>query len=168
VIVPLRDRPTARYRFYDHDGRPIYFGIAVVLARRWAVHRAVSGWWPLVDPDRTRIDWYPDRLSAEIAEIEAIEAERPQHNVLHTERAQRAAPGLSRWATVRAVGLQPARKRMLLAIQEARAQVKAVVDAVASAGTHVVFTRHGRTVAVLVPMDWYRDAAEKVGEPTDL
>lgn len=64
-------------------------------------------------------------------------------------------------------------KRELMGIQELRTHLKTVVEKVAGTstkpgGTHVVFTRHGKTTAVLVPMDWYRDAAEKMGEPTDL
>nr|WP_221374335.1 type II toxin-antitoxin system prevent-host-death family antitoxin [Actinoplanes polyasparticus] len=58
-------------------------------------------------------------------------------------------------------------KRVLKGIQELRRDLKAVVELV-TAGTHVVFTRHGKTVAVLVPMEWYREAAEKMGEPTEL
>jgi prevent-host-death family protein len=58
-------------------------------------------------------------------------------------------------------------KRELMGIQELRLHLKAVVEKVTS-GTHVVFTRHGKTTAALVPMDWYREAAEKMGEPTDL
>ncbi len=69
-------------------------------------------------------------------------------------------------------------KRELFGIQALRLQVKAVVAKVAGGkladgteepgGTHVVFTRHGKPTAALVPMDWYRQAAEKMGEPTDL
>lgn len=57
-------------------------------------------------------------------------------------------------------------KRELMGIQELRLHLKTVVDLVLS-GTHVVFTRHNKRVAVLVPMDWYRKAAESVGEPTE-
>ncbi len=58
-------------------------------------------------------------------------------------------------------------KRVLKGIQELRRDLKTVVDEVTS-GTHVVFTRHGKTTAALVPMEWYRQAAEKMGEPTEL
>lgn len=64
-------------------------------------------------------------------------------------------------------------KRVLLGIQELRLRIKSVVGMVAGSaddpgGKHVVFTRHGKPVAALVPMDWYRQASEKQGEPTDL
>ena len=58
-------------------------------------------------------------------------------------------------------------KRELVGIQELRLHVKERVDAVLK-GTHAVFTRHGKPVAVLVDMDWYRRAAEALNEPTDL
>jgi prevent-host-death family protein len=59
-------------------------------------------------------------------------------------------------------------KRELMGIQELRLRIKAVVDAVVGTGVHTVFTRHGKPVAVLVPMDWYRKAAEKMDDPTEL
>lgn len=64
-------------------------------------------------------------------------------------------------------------KRVLMGIQELRLRIKHVVGLVAGndeepGGQHVVFTRHGKHVAALVPMDWYRTAAEKMGEPTEL
>lgn len=58
-------------------------------------------------------------------------------------------------------------KRELMGIQELRLHIKERVNAVQN-GTHTVFTRHGKPVAVLVDMDWYRRAAEAVGEPTEL
>lgn len=59
-------------------------------------------------------------------------------------------------------------KREILGVQETRDRLRTRVDAVLEEGTHTVVTRHGKPVAVLVPMDWYRRAAEALGEPTDL
>lgn len=64
-------------------------------------------------------------------------------------------------------------KRVLMGIQELRLRIKQVVGMVAGGdddpgGQHVVFTRHGKRIAVLVPMDWYRTATDKMGEPTEL
>ncbi|GAA0495250.1 hypothetical protein Ade02nite_18980 [Paractinoplanes deccanensis] len=63
-------------------------------------------------------------------------------------------------------------KRVMLGIQELRLHLKDVITRVTGTAEkpaeHVVFTRHGKPTAVLVPMDWYRQAAEKMGEPTDL
>lgn len=62
-------------------------------------------------------------------------------------------------------------KRVLMGIQELRLHVKDVVARVTGTdekpGEHVVFTRHNNRVAVLVPIEWYREAAEKMGEPTE-
>jgi len=164
--APLRDRPTARYRFYGSDARSIYIGIAVNLEQRWAFHKAVAEWWPLVDHDRTLVDWYPDRPAAEFAEVEAIAAEHPEYNILHTDKSLRAAPGPSRWAGARAEHL-PARKRVILSVQETRARLRQVIDAVCS-GQQVIMMRHSTPTGVLVPIEWYREAAEKMGEPTEL
>jgi prevent-host-death family protein len=168
VAVPLRDRPTARYRFYGFDGTPIYIGIAVEPEVRWAFHKTVAHWWPLVDQSRTIVDWYPSRPEAETAEVDAIEAERPAYNVLHTERSARSAPRPSRWAEARAAGIHAAagKRRILLSIQEARAQLKNVFDVV-EAGRHVILIRHSAPAAVLLPIDWYREATAMMGEPTE-
>jgi prevent-host-death family protein len=58
-------------------------------------------------------------------------------------------------------------KRELVGIQDLRLKIKTVFDKV-GAGIHVIPTRHGKPVAALVPIEWYRRAAEKMGEPTDL
>ena len=58
-------------------------------------------------------------------------------------------------------------KRETVGIQDLRLKIKATFEKVAS-GLHVVIARHGKPIAVLVPMDWYRQAAEKMGEPTEL
>lgn len=58
-------------------------------------------------------------------------------------------------------------KRVLMGIQELRLHLRERVNALQE-GIHTVFTRHGKPVAVLVDIEWYRRAAEAVGEPTDL
>jgi prevent-host-death family protein len=35
-------------------------------------------------------------------------------------------------------------------------------------GEHTVITRHGKPVGAFVPMDWYRQAREALGDPTEL
>lgn len=169
-VIPLRDRPTARYRFYDMDGAPIYIGVAVDLEQRWRFHRAVAAWWHLVDHNRTMVDWYSNRSTAEAAEVEAITLERPIYNIAHTDRSLRAAPQPSRWSDARAAGITARSRgsRIMLSVQETRAQLKSVVNAVSEAGRKVIVIRHSAPAAVFVPMDWYRQAAEKMGEPTDL
>jgi prevent-host-death family protein len=57
-------------------------------------------------------------------------------------------------------------KRELHPAQEVREKFAARVDD-ALRGIHTGITRHSRPVAVLVDMEWYRRAAEALGEPTD-
>lgn len=63
-------------------------------------------------------------------------------------------------------------KRVLMGIQELRLHIKDVTARITETpekpAEHVVFTRHGKPFAALVPLAWYREAAEKMGEPTDL
>lgn len=57
-------------------------------------------------------------------------------------------------------------KRTLRGIQELRLQIREVFDS-AESGEHAVFTRRGKPVAVLVPIDWYRQAATAMNDPTE-
>lgn len=57
-------------------------------------------------------------------------------------------------------------KRVLLGIQELRLKLRERVNAVEE-GEHTVFARHGKPVAVLVPIDWYREAAKAMNDPTE-
>lgn len=57
-------------------------------------------------------------------------------------------------------------KRVLLGIQEIRARIAERVDAL-DAAEHTVLQRRGRIVGAMVPIDWYRKASEKMGEPTE-
>lgn len=58
-------------------------------------------------------------------------------------------------------------KRELVGIQDLRLKIKAVFSKL-DEGIHVIPTRHGKPIAALVPIEWYREAADKMGEPTDL
>lgn len=57
-------------------------------------------------------------------------------------------------------------RRLMLGVQEFRAQVARRLDAV-DKDEHTVVARRGRPIAVLVPIEWYRKAAEKLREPTE-
>jgi prevent-host-death family protein len=59
-------------------------------------------------------------------------------------------------------------KREILGVQETRDNLRTRVDVTIEDGTHTVVTRHGKPVAVLVPMEWYRRASAALDEPTDL
>lgn len=53
---------------------------------------------------------------------------------------------------------------MTTGIQDARNRLRTYVDAAAADGQHTVIERHGRPVAVLVPIPWY---VAKGGDPRE-
>lgn len=55
-----------------------------------------------------------------------------------------------------------------IGVQVARDKFRERVDMAISPGVHTVVSRHGRDVAVLVPIDWYRRAVDALGDPADL
>lgn len=77
--------PTALYQFFDGTGGPLYYGITKELAKRFAHHRGHKEWWPDVDHDRTRIQWFDSRDEAATAELAAIRNDRPRHNIVTSD-----------------------------------------------------------------------------------
>lgn len=57
-------------------------------------------------------------------------------------------------------------KRVLVGIQAFRDGIRDRIAAV-EGGEHAVVARRGRPVVVVVPIDWYREAAQKMKDPTD-
>lgn len=55
-----------------------------------------------------------------------------------------------------------------MTVEEARKVLGKRVDRARDEGLHTAVAKHGRTIAVVVPIDWYREAREAVGDPTDL
>lgn len=80
----MTDR-AALYRFYRSDESPLYFGITNHIRVRFGQHRREKPWWPDVDHSRTLIDWFDNRDDAETAELAAIRAEQPEHNVVTSD-----------------------------------------------------------------------------------
>jgi len=70
---------TALYRLYDGAGVLLYVGITHDPESRWTAHAATKAWWPRVA--HKEVEWHGDRLIAEAAEVAAIHAELPLHNV---------------------------------------------------------------------------------------
>lgn len=66
------------YRFYDTRGVLLYVGITANLPRRLEKHGGRE-WWQ--DVARMECQPYPDRESVRAAEREAIETEKPLHNI---------------------------------------------------------------------------------------
>lgn len=68
----------ALYRFFDEDGALLYVGISVNPLGRWDQHRAKT-WWR--DVRAATIEPCESRAAALEAEMVAIRAENPQHNI---------------------------------------------------------------------------------------
>jgi hypothetical protein len=58
-------------------------------------------------------------------------------------------------------------KRVLLGVQEFRTAIAARVKAAIDTGEHTVLMRRGKPVGVYVPIEWYRDAARALKDPTE-
>lgn len=78
-------RPTALYRFFSVEGALLYVGIAFDPDSRAKQHAATKSWWGNVDQARTTVEWHPDREAAETAELAAIRAENPLHNIVRSD-----------------------------------------------------------------------------------
>lgn len=66
------------YRMFDTYGRLLYVGLTGYYSTRMSLHRAQVWWSEVSRIDRTD---YPDRLTAEAAERDAILTEGPWFNV---------------------------------------------------------------------------------------
>ena len=72
---------TCLYRHFDGAGALLYVGISLNAVARLAQHRIGSPWFESIT--RIELEWHPTRRGAMAAEVEAIRAERPAHNVIH-------------------------------------------------------------------------------------
>lgn len=72
------------YRCFNAEGGLLYVGISRRAATRITQHSKTKAWWQ--DCVDIKFTDYPTREAAAQAEIEAIKAERPQHNVLHNSQ----------------------------------------------------------------------------------
>lgn len=68
----------ALYRFYDESGRLLYVGMTGNLPQRIADHE-VKRWYTLVA--EIKIEWFPHKAAARLAERRAISGERPRYNI---------------------------------------------------------------------------------------
>lgn len=59
-------------------------------------------------------------------------------------------------------------KTELMGVENARKVLGQRVDAATGQDLHTVLTKRGQPAAVVVPISWYRQAREAVGDPTDL
>ncbi|MFI7009999.1 GIY-YIG nuclease family protein [Streptomyces sp. NPDC050145] len=139
---------TALYRLYDSAGALLYVGITHDPVARWGSHAATKSWWG--DVQRRVLEWHDDRDRAEVAEVEAIRAELPRHNVA----ASPIAPG------PRALGSSE------LLVSEVKGNLSSVARRVAD-GCLVWLVGRGRArarQAALVPVE-IGELVERAGGP---
>jgi predicted GIY-YIG superfamily endonuclease len=67
------------YRHFDKAGTLLYIGVTLDPLRRTIAHRTRAHWWAEVAT--ITLERYADRRTALEAEVAAIKAERPTHNV---------------------------------------------------------------------------------------
>jgi len=78
----MRDEnSTTLYRYYDSDNALLYVGISNKPGRRLQEHFKGQPWSGLIK--KTDFEHFETREEAERAEIDAIKAEKPKHNVVH-------------------------------------------------------------------------------------
>lgn len=67
------------YRFYNDVGVLLYVGITINPGARLTKHKDTKTWWQ--DVARVDLEHYPDRTELLSAERQAIETEKPLHNI---------------------------------------------------------------------------------------
>lgn len=77
---------TALYRHYNKWGGLLYVGISLDVLARSRQHRNEAPWYRAIAT--IQIEYYPDRLSASLAEKIAIIAESPLHNLVRPRLPQ--------------------------------------------------------------------------------
>jgi hypothetical protein len=78
------------YRHFDKEGRLLYVGISLNALNRLAQHKGVSPWfWKIAT---VRVDAFPNRDAALVAEREAIQKEKPFYNL---KRRRERSPDLA-------------------------------------------------------------------------
>lgn len=70
---------TALYRVYDSAGALLYIGISFKPLIRLADHRRTKHWFG--DAAKVTFEYFANRAEAEMAEIQAVTTENPQHNI---------------------------------------------------------------------------------------
>lgn len=58
--------------------------------------------------------------------------------------------------------------RTMMGIQDLRTTLSSLIKGIGKTRQHVLVTNRGQVAAVIVPLDWYRDAASKLGDPFDI
>ena len=75
-------KPAALYRHFNADGELLYAGISVSSLVRLTKHRNTSEWFGEIAV--VKIEHFPSRKEALIAEARAVREEKPKHNLSKT------------------------------------------------------------------------------------
>jgi predicted GIY-YIG superfamily endonuclease len=81
---------TTLYRLYDKAGALLYVGIAEHWPTRMKQHAREKAWWEDVANVATQV--FAERERAADAERNAIQTERPKHNIVHARRERQRTP----------------------------------------------------------------------------
>lgn len=140
---------TALYRLLAANGRLLYVGIAANPDSRWGQHSTNQKWW--VDVADRKIEWFPNRAAAAAAEVAAIKAERPLHNIQHAARGDQLPFGKARmdWDVRGALALLQER---VGTVQDLGAEQAVLTDMLKSRGAIA------DAIALIRPADYYRPA----------
>lgn len=76
------NEPTAVYRLFAADDTLLYIGISKRFGDRWIQHAKAKEWWPEVH--HQTISWYDSEPAARQVEEDAIKAEHPRFNIIHS------------------------------------------------------------------------------------
>lgn len=74
-------KPHTLYRFWDGDGVLLYVGITDVPGARFKQHAKSKDWWWRVA--QVTVEHFESRAELELAEVAAIQSEKPLHNITH-------------------------------------------------------------------------------------
>ena len=99
------------YRMYDASDRLLYVGVTGHYNRRMSEHRKSQPWWLSVD--RIEHTEYPDRVTAEEAERQAIRSESPRYNDGDREARQASRDAAIAALIAKAPPLAPAQQAVL-------------------------------------------------------
>jgi hypothetical protein len=75
----LEEGETELYRHYDADGKLLYVGISLSAVIRLAAHKETSEWFNKIV--QVKIERFPTRKMALVAEQAAILTENPEYNI---------------------------------------------------------------------------------------
>lgn len=142
-MTTTASQPTALYRLFDQYGALLYVGISTQPETRWSQHASDKPWWSLVQ--HRKVEWHPDRATAETAEREAVRAEMPLYNTAGAERSLVSAHF-------------PIGDTLTQA--QARSRIADLLDATQFGGKDVAITRRGKVAGIVMSPEGYDAAVE--------